>query len=256
MIPAVIPPLTSLTVLVTRPAAQAAVLAANIRELGGEAIVQPAMEIRPVAASAVTGHQLVIFVSVNAVEHGARYIEKTATMRIAAIGKATAAALAAIDMPADIVPDAGFDSEALLAHPDLVLPPDARILIVRGSGGRELMRETFAARGCAVEILDVYERVVPPLDEQQRAELEATWAAGAIDIATITSVETLRNLFALLTEQGRELLKDTPLVVASRRIAHAAAEMGVRAECVVAAAADDQSMIGALAQWHARARLR
>lgn len=256
MIPAVLPPLTSLTVLVTRPAPQAAVLAASIRELGGTAIVQPAIEIRPVAAAVASGHHLVIFVSVNAVEHGARYIEKTTGMRIAAIGKATAAALAAIDMPADIVPDAGFDSEALLAHPDLILPADARILIVRGSGGRELMRETFAARGCIVEILDVYERIMPALDEQQRTELETAWAAGAIDIATITSVETLRNLFALLTERGRELLKDTPLVVASRRIALAAAEMGVRAECIVAAAADDQSMIGALAQWHARARLR
>ncbi len=255
MIPAVIPPLTGLAVLVTRPAPQATLLATSIRELGGEAIVQPAIEIQPVAAGAVAGHQLVIFVSVNAVEHGARYIQKSAGMRIAAIGKATAAALAAIDMPADIVPDAGFDSEALLAHPDLILPADARILIVRGSGGRELMRETFAARGFAVEILDVYQRVMPAFDELRRAELEAAWAAGAIDIATITSVETLRNLFALLTERGRELLKDTPLVVASRRIAHAAAEMGVRAECVVAAAADDQSMIGALAQWHARARL-
>lgn len=256
MIPAVIPPLTGLSVLVTRPAAQAAVLAANIHALGGEAVILPAIDIVPITSAVALAdeHQLVVFVSVNAVEHGAKLINRTPATRIAAIGRATAAALAAAEMAADIVPEAGFDSETLLAHPDLNLTPGSRVLIVRGTGGREVLQETFVARGCSVETLDVYQRVLPAIDEQSLADLEASWAAGGIDIVTATSVETLRNLTALLSERGRELLKTTPLVVAGRRIMQAAIDMGLCAQCVIAAGADDQSIIGALSQWHARAR--
>lgn len=254
MIPKVIPPLTGLSVLVTRPAPQAAVLASNIAALGGEAVVLPAIQIEPIAAAVAGSHDLVIFASVNAVDHGARLINRTSAMRIAAIGKATAAALAAAQLTPDIVPATGFDSEALLAHPDLNLAPGSRVLIVRGSGGREILQETFTGLGCSVEMLDVYRRALPAIDAAFLAGLETNWAAGGINIVTATSVETLNNLTALLSERGRELLKNTPLVVASRRIRQAAIDMGLCVDCIVAAGADDQSMIGALSQWHARAR--
>lgn len=256
MIPAIIPPLTRLTVLVTRPAPQAETLAGRIRQLGGAAHVLPAIDIRPVSAAPVAPrYQLAIFVSVNAVEHGASLIQKTPDLRIAAIGKATANALAARDLPADIVPERGFDSESLLSHPDLILPPGAAILIVRGSGGRDLMRETFIARGYSVDLLDVYERVLPALDATRRQAIETLWNDGDIDLVTVTSVATLHNLSALLTDRGRQCLEATALVVASRRIGEAAAAMGLRGERIVAAAADDDSMLGAMAAWHTRARI-
>jgi uroporphyrinogen-III synthase len=179
---------------------------------------------------------------------------KNADTRIAAIGKATAAALASASLPADIVPEHGFTSEALLEHPQLALAAGARILIVRGRGGREVMQQTFAARGFSVDTLDVYERVLPALDESRRAEVESHWAAGSIDAVTATSVETLSNLSALLSEQGRQLLKLTPLVVPSGRVRDAAAQMGLCGECLVASGADDESIAGALARWHTRAR--
>jgi len=125
VIPKVVPPLTGLTVLVTRPAAQCAMLCAEIEGRGGSAIAFPAVEIEPVAvqaaAVAAADYDLVVFVSVNAVEHGAQQVIKSARTRIAAIGRATAAALAAAELAADIVPEAGFNSEALLAHPELQL---------------------------------------------------------------------------------------------------------------------------------------
>jgi len=125
---------------------------------------------------------------------------------------------------------------------------------VRGRGGREVMQQTFAARGFSVDTLDVYERVLPALDESRRAEVESHWAAGSIDAVTATSVETLSNLSALLSEQGRQLLKLTPLVVPSGRVRDAAAQMGLCGECLVASGADDESIAGALARWHTRAR--
>src|SRR6185312_7929856 len=98
VIPKVLPPLTDLTVLVTRPAAQCAVLCEEIVRQGGSAIAFPAVEIEPLAIAAAVApveFDLVVFVSVNAVEHGARQISKGSRTRIAAIGRATAAALAA-----------------------------------------------------------------------------------------------------------------------------------------------------------------
>ena len=254
MIPKVMPPLSGLSVLVTRPLPQATVLAQRITALGGEPLVLPAIHIQPLQVTAGSGHDLVVFVSVNAAEHGARLIQKTAVTLVAAIGKATAAALSEAGVPADVVPTAGFNSEALLAHPQLNLSTGSRVLIVRGRGGRELLQETFVSLGCEVEMLDVYERVAPVIDEQRRNELEALWATQGIDIVTATSVETLDNLQALLSEQGRALLAMTPLVVASQRIREAAIERGLRGDILVAGGADDESIIGVLSRWHARAR--
>ena len=80
MIPRIVPPLTGLTVLVTRPAAQCAVLCAEIERQGGSAIAFPAVEIEPVAVQAAVSsadYDLVVFVSVNAVEHGARQVARS-----------------------------------------------------------------------------------------------------------------------------------------------------------------------------------
>ena len=258
MIPKVVPPLTGLTVVVTRPAAQCAMLCAEIEGQGGSAIAFPAVEIEPVAvqaaAVAAADYDLVVFVSVNAVEHGAQQVIKSARTRIAAIGRATAAALAAAELAADIVPEAGFNSEALLAHPELQLTSGARVLIVRGEGGRELLRDTFAEHGMVVETREVYRRVRPNVDAAKVAEVEARWSDEGIDVVTATSIETLQNLQALLTEHGRQLLSGTALLVPSRRIVAAAVSAGLRGEAIVAAGADDASMIGALAQWRMRAR--
>lgn len=254
MIPKVMPPLAELTVLVTRPASQAAGLCEQIQRHGAAAIAFPAVEIAPVTAEAARGHDLIVFVSINAVAHGAHLIEKGPTTRIAAIGKATAAALKETSLPADIVPEAGFNSEALLAHPDLTLSDGAKVLIVRGSGGRELMQETFAARGFVVETRDVYQRIRPSIDDATRDALETRWQNEGIDVVTATSIETLNNLLGMLSERGRALLRETTLLVASRRIAEAARAAGLNGTLIVANGADDASMIGALAQWRTRAR--
>jgi uroporphyrinogen-III synthase len=254
LIPAVIPPLSGLSVLVTRPQPQSDVLADRIRALGGEAFVLPAIQIRPLVATVAGTYDLVVFVSVNAVEHGAHLVVRSGTTRVAAIGKTTAAALAAIDIAVDIVPERGFTSEALLAHPQLTLQPGSRVLIVRGAGGRELLQQTFSTSGVVVETLDVYERALPVIDGSLHAELDARWLAGEINAVTATSVETLANLKLLLSERSVELLRTTPLVVPSPRVCEAAAEMGLLGECIVATGADDSSIVGALSLWHARAR--
>lgn len=254
MIPKVMPPLAELTVLVTRPASQAASLCEQIVQRGGTAIAFPTVEIEALAATTASGHDLVVFVSVNAVAHGVHLIEKGPATRVAAIGRATAAALAQTSLPASIVPEGGFNSEALLSHPDLTLATGARVLIVRGAGGRELLHETFAARGLLVETREVYRRVRPVVTDAVRNALEERWVNEGIDVITATSIETLHNLQEMLSERGRQRLREATLLVASRRIAEAAAASGLKGAVIVANGADDASMIGALANWRTRAR--
>lgn len=255
MIPAVIPPLTGLSVLVTRPLPQGTRLAAAIEQSGGEAHVLPAIAINPLIAQLAGTYDLVVFVSVHAVEHGAAHIVRTQSTRIAAIGNATATSLRDAGLEANVVPEQGFRSEDLLAHPDLNIQTSSRVLIVRGRGGRELLRETFTHHGCHVDVLEVYERTLPQWNPAQRDELENLWAAGGIHAATATSVETLQNLQSLLSERGKHLLASTPLVMPSARIAEAAHELGLRGDCILASGADDESIIYALGRWHARARM-
>jgi uroporphyrinogen-III synthase len=256
VIPRVVPPLTGATVLVTRPLPQAHALAQAIASFGGEAIVFPSIAIEPCEPAAPVQADWAVFTSVHAVEHGARFIRKSETLRIAAIGKATASALAAASLPADIVPDAPFTSEALLAHPAFQPLPGQSVLIVRGTGGRETLRETLTARGANVAMLEVYRRIRPNVAPEDVAQLETRWAEEGIDAVTATSLETYTNLVAVLTPRGRELLNRTPLVAPSQRILEGARELGWNAAGLVTSGADDAAIVGALARLRARARDR
>jgi uroporphyrinogen-III synthase len=254
VIPRIVAPLTGLTVLVTRPLPQAHALADSIRSFGGEPIVFPSIAIEPCKTTTPESHDWIIFVSVPAVEHGAPRLGESSMARIAAIGKATAGALSAAGLPANVVADAPYTSEALLAHAAFNPAPGERVLIVRGGGGRETLRETLEARGAHVTTLDVYRRVKPKLSDGEVAALERRWADEGIDAVTATSVEALTNLAELLTPAGRELLIRTPLIAPTRRILEAARGLGWDAAGLITTGADDASIVGTLARWRARAR--
>ena len=254
MIPLIVPPLAGLSVLVTRPLPQGAALGASIAAFGGDPIVFPSIAIEPLAAASPESHELVVFVSVHAVEHGARLIQKTSSMRIAAIGKATAAALAAANLPPDIVPVASETSEGLLDHEALQATAMQSVLIVRGEGGRETLRESFVARGSTVSTLEVYRRVAPVVTTAAVDALESRWSDPGIDVVTATSVETYLKLDALLSDRGKALLRRTTLLAPSERIVTAARAQGFDGEGLVSGGADDASILGTLARWRTRAR--
>lgn len=254
MIPKVIPPLTGLAVLVTRPARQAVSLCALIEQFGGTAVRFPTIDIEPQSAPPAEPCDLVVFASTNAVEHGWRLLAPNPNMKVAAIGKATAAALKQLDIAVDYVPESGFTSEALLAHPELELKSGMQVLIVRGEGGRELLQSELASRGLMVRTREVYRRLQPAIDSNARDALEAEWSEGGIDVVTLTSVATLDHLREMLSDRGRALLETTALLVVSERIRKAARSANLHGHIVVAPAADDASIVGALASWHARAR--
>ncbi|MEQ1578954.1 MAG: uroporphyrinogen-III synthase [Steroidobacteraceae bacterium] len=263
MIPAPTPALTGLTVLVTRPADSGASLCRKIASLGGDAIPLPALVIEgltePVTVSTDPEpgphpYDVVVFVSPNAVTHGLKAIARTPDTVIAAIGKSTAAALTAAGAAPAIVPEAGFTSEALLAHPGMQADSLHRVLIVRGGGGREVLEEALVARGIEVDYLEVYRRVPAELDDTARGKLLQRWRDGGIEVVTATSGEILTNLHRMLGVDGQALLAAATILVVSPRLADAARALGCHGEILVAPAADDDSLAGMLARWRTRAR--
>ncbi len=255
MIPLPVVPLKGVAVLVTRPAEQSEALCKKINDLGGDAIRFPTIAIEAIAIEENTHeYDWVIFVSANAVQYGLGYIKRGEHTRIAAIGKATAAALEARNVRVDATPIQSVTSEALLAHPALATIATQSVLIAKGVGGRELLYDSLTQRGAHVAILDVYRRVPPTVSAESVAQLERRWHDEGIDIVTLTSVESLDNLQTFLTDAGRALLASTPFVALSERIAAAARTVGLYGCCVLSRSADDESIVGAIAAWHMRAR--
>lgn len=224
------------TILVTRPAEQAARLSQLIRDAGGEPFVFPAIEIRPPADPApvkailerLQEFDLAIFVSPTAVARAFEYLGHRrwpGGLQAAAVGQGSARALHAHGLNEVIAPESQSDSEALLALPAMQAVAGKRIVIFRGEGGRELMSRTLAERGALVEFAECYRRAKPDADitpllaQQQRQKFSAI---------VLTSRESLAN-FREMAGEAWEAFKAIPAFVPHERIAQTAREMGMNA---------------------------
>lgn len=245
--------LLGLGILVTRPAHQADGLCELIAEAHGRPIRFPALEIAgpadPAALrrqlAAAGDYQLLIFISANAVEHAFELLPDSlpADQQIAAVGNATARALAERGLEPTLVPPQRFDSEGLLTLPDLQDMKGKRVLILRGNGGRELLADTLRERGAEVDYAEVYRRLLPQRSAQN---LVRGWDR-MVDMVSVTSAEVLDNLFTLLGDEGAERLRQTPLIVVSERLAEHARARGCR-RLQLAAGAGDQALLDAMCE--------
>ncbi|MFZ1576531.1 MAG: uroporphyrinogen-III synthase [Chromatiaceae bacterium] len=237
-------------VLVTRPRAQAAGLCQLIMAAGGRAIAFPTIEIEAAGDQESARRllaepaDLLCFTSRNAVDYALTLFPGgvlPTSPRLAAVGKATAEALTAAGRAPALVPEGRYDSEALLALPELQDLGGLRAVIVRGEGGRPLLGETLRARGAEVAYAEVYRRALP---EVESAVLLAGWERE-VQFVTATSGEILDNLMRILGEAGRERLLATPLAVVSAHTGLDAERMGfMRVE--LAERADDPALVQAL----------
>jgi len=225
-------------VLVTRPAHQAENLSRLIEERDGVAVRFPTLAIVALddactiqnTLAHLDKYQWLVFVSANAVTMHSYYSDdgKMATfksVRIAAIGKATAQALAQAGLPVDLVPESGYNSEALLAMPQMQQMKGQSCLIIRGEGGREELATTLRSRGAFVEYLDVYKRIIPGIDS---TPVSLLLAQDKLEVITATSGDALQNLLIMLEEKNHQQLFEVPLVVISNRIRQIAADMGFK----------------------------
>jgi len=223
------------TILVTRPAEQSAGLSRLIRDAGGTPYVFPAIEIRePSDPDRLIGvldrldeFNLAIFVSPTAVARAFEYLDMDAgwpkNLAVAAVGQGSAWALKVSGIKQVIAPTDQSDSEALLALPALQQVAGKRVVIFRGEGGRELMAQTLAQRGAAVEFAECYRRARPEADV---APLLAQHRQQAFSAMVLTSREGLANLREMLGAAW-DSFKAVPAFVPHERIAEAARQMGL-----------------------------
>ena len=237
-------------VLVTRPAAQAEGLCRLVAAAGGEALRFPTVEIQPpadpdaAAALLAAPWDVMVFISRNAVEQALRFAPsalRSAHVQLAAVGRATAEAMRAAGLAPSLVPEAGFDSEALLALPALRQVTGRRVLIVRGEGGRALLGRTLSERGAEVCYAEVYRRGLPAADAGPAL---AQWRRR-LGCVTATSDEVLHNLLALVPTAAHAWLKGLPLAVLSARNAETARGLGF-ARVAVAPQPSDAGMLAAV----------
>lgn len=248
-------PLAGLNIVVTRPREQAAQLAESIERAGGKALLFPLLEIGPAAdpqalqAVLATLHEfdLAIFISPNAVQYGLAAVRVhgalPAGLRIATVGQGSARTLHEAGIHAVIAPRERFDSEALLALPELQDMQGKRVVIFRGDGGREMLADTLKARGASVQYAECYRRIKPQW-------ATAALLAAAPNILTVTSSEALRHLWDMSEDTERDRLLALPLFVPHPRIAEAAQQLGWPQVHVTTGG--DDGMSSALIAWAAK----
>ena len=183
-------PLTGRTIVVTRPREQAGPLCEGIAAAGGTPIAFPLLEIAALpddpafelAMAALDQAALAVFISPNAVTFGLaqsgsaqsglaqagltpvrRQRDWPSNLPVAAVGQGTARTLREHGFAQVIVPDDGFDSEALLACPELAAERlgGKTVLLFKGEGGRDLLASTLSDRGATVLPAPCYRRLPP-----------------------------------------------------------------------------------------------
>ena len=251
-------PLAGLKVVVTRPAHQAETQCAQIEAAGGKAVRFPVLEILEPTDSKpllelidrLEDFDIAVFISPNAVRKAMNLIrsrrEFPESTKIAAIGRKSAQELKSFGRQADIYPNKRFDSEALLALPEMQAVAGKRVVIFRGDGGREVLADTLKARGAEVEYGNAYRRGRPDTDN---GEILYLWSRNELDAILVTSAEGLRNLFDMVGKLGQMWLRNTQLVVGGESMLETSHELGFKVEPVVAADPSDEAMMAALLDW-------
>jgi len=218
-------PLYGKTVLVTRSRAQASSLVALLAAAGARCLEVPTIEVGPpddfgpldLALQDLSRFQWLIFTSVNGVAafmtrlfSQGRDVRALGGVKIAAIGPATAQAVEAYGLKADVVPPA-FKAEVLLHALSSQVTPGIRMLLARAQMAREVLPQGLVRLGAEVTVAPVYKtqapREIPPA-------AAAALQEGRVDLLTFTSSATVHN-FANLVGKERFRQLAAPAVVAA-----------------------------------------
>lgn len=178
-------PLAGQTVLVPRPAGQAATVLDLLQEAGAHGICVPVVEIVPPASWApldeaireAWSYDWIVFSSANGVEAFASRLAALGdarllgTARLAAVGPKTADALAEYRLACDLVP--ATHSAAGLVAALASEPPGRRFLLLQADRGRDTLQRELTAEQHEVQRVTAYiSRDVPQLARDAEAQLD------------------------------------------------------------------------------------
>ena len=206
-------PLFGKTVVVTRPRGESDDSAMDLEALGAEVLDAPTVQILPVedlgpmdgAIDRLGSFDWLVFTSSNGVTHFldrlgglGRDLRALGHLKLAAIGPATAEALAAFRLRADVVPES-FRSEGLVEALRPLVEGQG-VLLARADRGRDLLRMELS-KVARVEQVAVYRNV----DIEALPDVIADrFDDGPIEWVTLTSSAIAERLHALLSDAARD----------------------------------------------------
>jgi len=205
-------PLFGKRIIVTRDRRQSPLLAEPLEALGAEILFVPVIEIADAAESSpldqavqnLASYDWLIFTSVNGVRHFVEAVDRSdrdlrsLQAKLCAIGPATRAAVEALHLRVDVMPEE-YVAESLLealAGEDL---KGKRILLPRAAVARDLVPVTLRERGAVVDVVEAYRTIIPAGAAARAKEA----LAHKPDWITFTSSSTVKHLLAVT---GREAL--------------------------------------------------
>jgi uroporphyrinogen III methyltransferase/synthase len=195
-------PLSGKTIVVTRSAQAAPQLAVLLRDVGARALEVPTIALAPpsdggdalaagVAKLHAGAYAWAVFTSPNAVQRVFELVPDTRSLgavKVAAIGPATAEALRAYRVVADLVPSRYVAESLLESFPSPPVAPSAReVFLPQAAGARDELRRGLVEAGWVVDAVEVY-RTIPRRIEPKL--LETAGRADAICFASSSAVDS------------------------------------------------------------------
>lgn len=214
-------PLFGKTVIVTRARAQASELTKKLEAQGAKVIEVPAIKIVPTsdyapldqAIAQINDYKWLVFTSANGVEYffnrlmlAKKDARALANIKLAAIGSATAQALANRGLTADLIPSAYKAEELAEALANEITTGD-KILIARAKVAREVLPESLRKIGAEVNVVTAYETIA---DCENKDELLVALESDTASVVTFTSSSTVTNLLQILGDK-KDLLQKAAL---------------------------------------------
>lgn len=223
-------PLQGKRILVTRTREQASSFSERLRALGAIPFEFPVIRIAPpldwqplddalrhLCGASFTYYDWLIFTSVNGVESVFERLNEfglafplTGVTRVAAIGPATAAALAHYGVRTDLVPGE-YIAEGVAAS----LIEDAksrgaslagkRVLLPRAAVARDVLVTELKAAGAIVQEVAAYRTLSVSSDDAQGLEVARMLQSGVLHMLTFTSSSTVRNFMQWLMRSAPDM---------------------------------------------------
>jgi uroporphyrinogen-III synthase len=216
------------SVLLTRAGGNNTKFATALDEISLKLLHRPVLQIEPVEIGArclenienLDLYDHIIFISTK--------------LKWFAVGDSTANQLRDTGI-APIVPQK-YSSEGLLELPGLKSIQQQRVLIVRGLGGRETLKQALIKRGAVVDYLEVYKRS----ENHWSGEIVTPFEVDKLLATIVYSAESLM----IFDRQISDAVRHLPLLVPSSRVAGIARERGFTR--VFAVQPKDEALIGQL----------
>src|SRR5690554_5469361 len=244
--------------LITRPAADNQLLAAQLQQHGIFSFSMPLLEMRELEETPAQRSLLleldryssILVVSKPAARYALERLDRywpqpPLRPQWFSVGAATGEILRDYGLYASW-PQSGDDSEALLALPAFqqsLLLPNPRLLIMRADTGRNYLSQQVRQQGIAVDFLPLYQRFLPQYPPHLLLESIRQQQLNAL---SVSSEQGLRHLHQLAAKHWPELA-GFPLFTPSPRVAACARDLGA-SRVIDCGGASNQALIQALQQ--------